>query len=169
MPHHPAVLRTTGSREAQLLHAASWHPWKIQFYWFYSEMIFHLSLQICLNPCNRGSKSCFILFSQSSNLNSQVSSSYKWPGTFSSWSWVKNTYFLLDVDILSGAVNSIGGTEGGQAHKQNIPDEEHPHAFNQATKYWTSIPLIEKISWRNISEKKEQNRHAQHVVKYIRK
>ena len=26
IPHHPAVLRTTDSKEAQLLHAESWHP-----------------------------------------------------------------------------------------------------------------------------------------------
>ena len=50
---------------------------------------------------------------------------------------------MLDVDVLSGAVNSIGGTKGHQTHEQSVPDEEHPHAFKQATKYWNNIPLAE--------------------------
>ena len=63
----------------------------------------------------------------------------------------ENTYFSLDVDVLPGAVNSIGGTKGCQAHEQSVPDEEHPHAYNQATKYSNNIPTTE----RNILEKEK--------------
>ena len=65
----------------------------------------------------------------------------------------ENTYFSLDVDVLPGAVNNIGGTKGCQAHEQNVPDEEHPHAYNQATKYSNNIPSTE----RNVLENEKKD------------
>ena len=71
-PHHLAALRTTDSREAQLLHAESWHPKTRKCSCtLYNKMFMgvgHLALQVLLDPCNGSSQSCFILFSQSANL-----------------------------------------------------------------------------------------------------
>ena len=62
----------------------------------------------------------------------------------------KCSYFSPDVDILSGSENSIGGTKGHQTHKQSIPDEEDPQAFNQSTKYLNNIPQTYKMYRKNM-------------------
>ena len=71
-PHHLAALRTTDSREAQLLHAESWHPktrtFPCSLYNKLSMGVGHLALQVLLDLCNGSSQSSFILFSQSANL-----------------------------------------------------------------------------------------------------
>ena len=88
VPHHPAALRTTDSREDQLLHPGSWNPKIIYQYGFqiwstivyshrdisgvlcliFIDDVLHLALKSLLDSWDGGGKSRFILLSQPHNL-----------------------------------------------------------------------------------------------------